>query len=269
MRVSVIGGRGFIGKALCEYLVDQGCDVYAPARGSLEKPLIGWGRVVWAAGLTANFRQMPIETVQSHVSDLANLLHTGGLNGLVYLSSTRVYQRSAKTSEKTPLPCLSTDPSDLYNLSKLMGESLSLNAGVEAVKIARLSNVIGPHEARRATFLGALCREAQNGEIELQSAPDSCKDYLWINDAVAYLGALTLDDQIGVFNIASGKQTKHMEWVNAIAGEVSAEIKFDTNAPSGGFAPINVQKLHAIYGPAQTNPIEKVSQIAEKPKLGW
>lgn len=261
MRVSVIGARGFIGRALCGVLREAGCDVHAPARDEMQRPKGGWGRLIWAAGLTANFRQKPMETIQAHVSDLTHLLQGGGVESLLYLSSTRVYQRSAHTFEDVPLPCLSTDPSDLYNLSKLMGESLCLNAGIEQVKIARLSNIIGAGEAARMTFIGALCREAQAGQITLQSATASEKDYLWISDATTYLSAMALDDQSGVFNVASGVQLRHDDWANAIAGATGAQVNADIASPDGGFAPIDVTKLQAHYGPAKINLLEKIKAI--------
>lgn len=267
MKVSVIGARGFIGSALCAALKEAGCDIHAPARDDMQRPKGGWGRLVWAAGLTANFRQKPMETIQAHVSDLAQLLQGGGVDSLMYLSSTRVYQRCAQTSEEVPLACLSTDPSDLYNLSKLMGESLCLNAGVEQVKIARLSNIIGAGEAARATFIGALCREAQAGQITLQSAPASEKDYLWISDAAAYLSAMALDDHCGVFNVASGVQIRHHDWANAIAGATNAQVKTDITAPDGGFVAINVTKLQAHYGPAKINLLEKIEAITRSPQM--
>ena len=48
-----------------------------------------------------------------------------GVDQLLFLSSTQVYL-IADTHETAPLSCLSVEASDLYNLSKLLGESLVL-----------------------------------------------------------------------------------------------------------------------------------------------
>lgn len=263
MKISVIGARGFIGKALCAELERQGHDIHAPARDQQSSPAGGWGHLVWAAGLTANFRERPFDTVQAHVSDLMNVLRSGSCDSLLYLSSTRVYQRSADTFEDAELPCLSSDPSDLYNLSKLMGESLCLNAGVPRVKVARLSNILGPCEADRATFVGALSREAAAGQITLQTAPSSAKDYLWISDAAHYLAAMAVDDTVGIFNVARGAQIPHEAWATAIAGQFGATVNSASSAVDGGFLPISVRKLQSLYGAAKVDPLQQVAKITQ------
>ncbi len=261
MRFSLIGAGGFIGKALGRVLKAAGHEVHTPSKGEFVPPKGGWGRVVWAAGLTANFRQRPLATVQAHVSDLERLLRGGELEALLYLSSTRVYLRSSVTNEEVALPCLSSHPSDLYNLSKLMGEALSLSLPNLPVQIARLSNIVGPGEAQRSTFIGALCREAQQGQIRMQSALYSSKDYLWIDDCIKYLAKMAQDDTTGIFNVASGKQTTHAEWAHAIAVAYGAQVRHDPNDPDGGFAPIAIKKLHAMYGPSTTDPLTQIDAI--------
>ena len=53
----------------------------------------------------------------------------------------------------------SNDPGDLYNISKLMGESLVLNDSRNGFRVARISNVVGPSQPS-ATFIGSLLNES-------------------------------------------------------------------------------------------------------------
>ena len=64
---------------------------------------------------------------------------------MLLLSSTRVYARSENTDELVqPLPCLSSDPSDLYNLSKLMGEALVLQDPRPGMKAGSARSAAAP-----------------------------------------------------------------------------------------------------------------------------
>jgi nucleoside-diphosphate-sugar epimerase len=263
MKVTVVGNAGFIGGALARKLRATGCDMYLPSRADLADgaPKGGWGMLVWAAGLTASFRQRPFDTVRAHVSDLATLLAGRLPDGVVYLSSTRVYMRASGTLETAAVPSYSADPSDLYNISKLMGESLCLNSGLDRVKIARLSNIIGPNEGARDTFLGALCREAKQGRILVQTDPASQKDYLWIEDAANYLAAMTTGDESGVFNVARGVQTSHQEWADAIARASGVAVSYLPSAPPGGFPAIDTRHLVQNYGPPDIDPLDRITEI--------
>lgn len=268
MRISVVGGRGFIGQAVVQALragvgAGVGAEILLPDRAALAAgaPFGGWGMMVWAAGLTADFRQRPFDTVAAHVGDLSRVISRGGVEGILYFSSTRVYMRAAAANEVEALPTLPMDPSDLYNLTKLAGEALCLSAGLARVKIARLSNIIGPREATRRTFLGALCREALAGQIVLQSAPHSVKDYLWIDDAAAILAQMATDDSEGIFNVASGRQIAHLTWAQALSHHTKAALEIPDLLPETSFAPIDITRMAARYGPARHDPLNYLSTM--------
>src|SRR3989442_14364126 len=95
---TVVGGRGFIGGHLVRHLQSLGHTCQVPARG--ERPAEP-AHVIYAAGLTGDFRQKPFETVRAHVSDLVALLHHGSFDSFLYLSSTRVYAGQERTEEET------------------------------------------------------------------------------------------------------------------------------------------------------------------------
>lgn len=263
MRVSVAGGSGFIGTALVACLREMGAEVAVPDRAALAggPPPGGWGMMVWAAGLTADFRQRPLDTVAAHVADLNAVIGRGGMEGILYLSSTRVYQRADRASEAAALPCRSEDPSDLYNLTKLTGEALCLSSGVGRVKIARLSNVTGPGEAARQTFLGALCREARAGGITLQSAPGSLKDYLWIDDAARVLAGMATDDSTGILNVAGGRQIAHRDWAVTLARQAGAALEMPDGLPETSFPPIETARMCRRYGPVRIDPLNRAAEL--------
>ena len=115
-RITVLGAQGLIGSQILHYLQQRGVDTFAPAKHDeriFTEPL---GQVIYCIGLTADFRQRPLETVEAHVCLLRRLLATAQFESLTYLSSTRVYAQSDDTSENANLVVNPNQASDLYNL---------------------------------------------------------------------------------------------------------------------------------------------------------
>ncbi|QBK06329.1 NAD-dependent epimerase/dehydratase family protein [Hylemonella gracilis] len=222
--------------------------VHAPVRGDAslyQRPL---GHVIYAIGLTADFRQRPYDTVQAHVSLLAEVLQRTDFESLLYLSSTRVYGRASHGREDAPLPMLAQDPSDLYNLSKLMGESLCLHGGRSGVRVVRLSNVVGGDDEDSANFVPSLLREARAGRIVLQTALDSAKDYIHIDDVAELLPRIAAQGRERLYNVASGVQTLHKQWVQQLTMQTGCAVEVMPNAPTTHFAPIDTQRIRTEFG---------------------
>lgn len=240
---TVLGATGVIGRHLVHVLCNAGKEVYAPTRDDEKmwcKPL---GHVIYAIGLTADFRQRPFETVEAHVSLLARVLQGADFESLLYLSSTRVYSGATSSHEGALLRVQPDNPSDLYNLSKLMGESLCHATQRASVRIARLSNVVGDQEVGSDNFLPTLMREARAGRIVLRSAPSSAKDYIHIDDVAALLPRIATLGRERIYNVASGIQVSHAEWTEQLARITGCAVEYQKDAPPQGFIPIDNRRL--------------------------
>lgn len=248
MNWTVLGATGVIGQHLTARLRAAGHTVDTPPRGDAglcRRPL---GHVIYAVGLTADFRQRPYDTVQAHVTLLSELLQRADFSSLLYLSSTRVYARAAIGREDADLTVQPQDPSDLYNLSKLMGESLCLNCGSPDVRVARLSNVVGGADGDSANFVPSLVREARTGRIVLQTAPDSAKDYIHIEDVADLLPRIALHGRERLYNVASGVQTRHAQWVDQLAAQTGCQVEVAAGAPTVRFAEIDIARIRHEFG---------------------
>jgi nucleoside-diphosphate-sugar epimerase len=247
MSWTVLGASGVIGRQLVARLRADGQVVSTPERGDpglYQRPL---GQVIYAIGLTADFRQRPYDTVQAHVSLLAELLQRADFTSLLYLSSTRVYARAASGREDADLCVQPQDPSDLYNLSKLMGESLCLNSGRTGVRVVRLSNVVGGEDADSTNFVPSLLREARSGRIVLQTAPDSAKDYIHIDDVAELLPRIAAQGREHLYNVASGVQTRHAQWTEQLQRQTGCRVEVAPSAPTVSFVPIDISRLRREF----------------------
>lgn len=248
--VTVLGASGFIGRHLIARLRADGMPFEAPARqdaGLLQRPL---GHVIYAIGLTSDFRSRPLDTVEAHVCLLRSLLAQGDFESLTYLSSTRVYAGAADTRESATLAVNPNDPSDLYNLSKLMGESLCLHGGRASARVARLSNIVGLRDTPDS-FIDQLLEEgAREGAITLRTALSSRKDYLYIDDAVSQILAISRSDATGIFNVANGSGVENREIAACIQDKLGYRATVAPDAPEWAFADIDVTRTQGLCGMA-------------------
>ena len=251
--ITVLGCTGWIGSALVGELQRQG----RPVRGVGRAELGDWlshsdplGPVIYAIGLTADFRERPYATVEAHVGLLSKVLQKPGLERFVYLSSSRVYGRSTTTVETAALPCLSSDPSDLYNLSKLLGEALVLQDPRPGLVAVRLSNVIGPGQPL-STFVGALLHEArQHNVVTIQQPADWAKDYVSLKDVVRLLLEIAQGGRQRLYNLGRGQNTSHGEVASWLEGQ-GPTVRFASEALAGlGFPPLDTGRLTAEFSPA-------------------
>jgi nucleoside-diphosphate-sugar epimerase len=256
MRFTILGSTGFIGSRVAALATAGGHEVVRPAR---DESLDGreLGHVIYAIGVTADFRRRPHDTVTAHVTKLQEVLTRASFESLVYLSSTRVYSRCAlgsesgdgppAVSEDTPIPVLSSDFNDLYNLSKLMGESLALTAGPR-VRVARLSNVVGA-DFHSDNFLMSILRDSLLlGRVELKTALESAKDYISVEDVARTVLRLGVEGRQPIYNVAAGFNTTHREIQRQLAECTGAAITVKDGSPVIRFPVIDISRLRSDLG---------------------
>lgn len=246
MKATVFGAQGFIGRHLTQYLCGQGWDVLALGRGAEPPEGQSLGHVFYCIGLTADFRTRPFETIEAHVSLAAEILQQARYDSFLYCSSTRIYAGCAEAAESARLTVAPSDPGDLYNLSKLMGEAACLAVGRPEVRVARLSNVFGADDVSD-NFLTSVLRDAvTQGRVTLQSSPASAKDYVAVEDVAAALAGIAVHGRERIYNVAAGRNTSNAELLAAIQAATGCEVIAATDKESQVFPLIIVDRLRAL-----------------------
>jgi nucleoside-diphosphate-sugar epimerase len=261
---TILGAAGFIGAALVAWLESRGCVVHAVTRASLPAMFAARrqaGHVIDCIGLTGDFRVRPLDTAEAHVGLVARCLSQLQFESFLLLSSTRVYSRAAITYEDAVLPTLPSDPSDLYNVTKLAGEALCLADSRATSRVARLSNVYGPGMPAE-TFLGQVLHEgARAGSVMFRQSANSAKDYVNIDAVVRLLPEITARGRHRLYNIAAGTNTSHGEIADCLHSYAGWRTGFAPDAPSLRNAPIETARITGEFGPISS------SLIADLPSL--
>ncbi|MGZ5595837.1 MAG: NAD-dependent epimerase/dehydratase family protein [Usitatibacter sp.] len=247
MRFTVFGARGFIGSALAQHLRARGHEVQAPSRDAGEVADTELGHVVYAIGLTGDFRGRPFDTVDAHVGTLARLMRGASYESWLYLSSTRLYGTDAARSPRTEDEPVTVAPGadSLYDLSKLLGEALCL--ALPRTRVARLSNVYGAGLGTE-NFLGAIVDEIRrSGEATIREAPGSSKDYVALAAIVPLLEAIALRGRERIYNVASGHPLTHRELADRLGELTGATVRFAPGAPERAFPRIDVTRIEREF----------------------
>jgi nucleoside-diphosphate-sugar epimerase len=258
--VTVLGGRGFVGRHLVAHLCELGHTCWVPERNDptlFNRPL---GLVFYCIGLTANFREQPFATVDAHIGVLRDVLERADFDQLIYLSSTRVYDGCETTTEDQPLRVRPGSPDHLYNLSKLMGESLTLSSD-KPCRVVRLSNVVGS-DMGTTNFLGSVLKEAADtGAVCFKTGAQSSKDYIQIDDVVRGLIAIARHGSHAIYNLASGINLSHGELAVWLENQ-GVDVTFLPGAPTTQFPPISLHRLQHSFGSSYTPTLTNLELFA-------
>jgi len=243
MKFTILGSSGFVGSHLTSYFSQLGISCYTPLRNDPSIFEDDLGHLVYCIGLTADFRQQPFNTVKAHVCYLLNILENAHFESLLYLSSTRVYLSSKTTNEDRSLRVNPIDKDDLYNISKIMGESLCLSSNRPNIRVIRLSNVYGS-DYKSTNFLTSIIQEAViNKKVVLRSSLESAKDYVSIDDVVALIPQISIKGKCCVYNVASGINVSNQILLANLQELTGCKVEVLPNAKSIIFPEIDISRI--------------------------
>jgi nucleoside-diphosphate-sugar epimerase len=245
MKLTVVGARSFIGSAVAELARARGVEVLVVPHDAV--PPQALGVVVYCSGLAWGADQQPEAAYRLHVSEPLALLATRRFDRFLYLSSTRVYDRSASTDETAALFVDPLDPHGVYPASKIAGEAALLSASDKTVAL-RLSNVFGPNLTAKV-FLSDIIRQAvETGRIQIRTALGSSKDYVSVDDVADLVLRIAGGSRQRVYNVAAGHNTTHQQIIDAIAAVLPVEVSVTQDAPLAVAQTIDIRRVRDEFG---------------------
>lgn len=247
---TVFGGDGFVGRHVCLRLRELGYEVRKAPRDETALQGKSLGHVIYAIGVTGDFRQRTRDTIEAHAAKLARLLASTHFDSWLYLSSTRIYRgidSIEPVDEEVWLP-VRPDADTVYDLSKLLGEAICLGTGVPKVRIARLSHVYGKGQGRQS-FLGALLHELESERsLVITESAESRRDFIAVQDVAEALIRIALQGCARIYNLASGKMITNAALAEAIARTSGYPVRFAGNSACHRSPPISVARLQHEFG---------------------
>jgi nucleoside-diphosphate-sugar epimerase len=245
---TVIGAQGYIGSRLCRHLNSLGTAVLEIDRFDTSRHAgHNLGHVIFAGGVTADFRKRPFDTINAHVSAVAEILQRAAFTSFLYLSSTRVYQGTVSAVEDAELRLSISDPLQLYNASKLAGEALCLTLPDPNIRVARLSNVYGADDTSENFLIEIMRAAITDGHLTLRTALESEKDFVSVADVVAILPRLAAGGRERLYNVASGRNISYGDIADALRNLTGCTIDVEPGSPAVMFPEISIARLQKEF----------------------
>ena len=260
--ITILGSSGFIGSHLVKKLRELDMPYFSPARDD-ELSNKELGDVIYCVGVRSVFTTKPFETVNAHVCKLLKVLQQCEFDSFLYLSSARLYKSQVEVArEENPIQVDPSDPTDLYNISKAMGESLSLTCG-RKIRVARLSRVYGGDFAS-SNFLSAVLNEAlSTNKVTLHTSLDAESDYVSIDDVVDALLKIALGGNYQIYNVASGMRVSNRVLMERISDLSGCEIEVAPKPSQTTFPQISIDRIKGEFGFTPASILDDMERLVE------
>lgn len=258
--VAIVGGRGYLGQALYDYLTGRGihCWIvgrqsaievgqvsapqYRSSSPSLEKSISGASTVVHVATVTtpavgAENPNLDVENIRFTLS-LLNACSNEKVKHLIYASSggTVYGETKAPVDEQHP-----TNPKCSYAIAKTACEQylrLFASTSPTMVTVLRIGNLFGGRQIKKGgqgvvSYLVSQIVRTQ----EVALFGNTVRDYVYIDDVTgAFHSAMEHSRQFSIYNISTGVGTYLVD----LAKIVARMLKKEARLVVGGLRPYDV-----------------------------
>jgi nucleoside-diphosphate-sugar epimerase len=241
MKFTILGANGFLGSNIKNHLLENNFECYMPNIRKEDISNKSLGHVIYAVG-SVDFMNIN-KIVESHVCTLKNILDNCNFESFLYISTGRFYRNSKSTIETEKIEIDMNDKSNLYDISKLLGESYCLSSKKENIRIIRPSLVIGTNTPKNLFLPSIILDALLKGEITLNSSLESQRDYIRIQDFVKIIPDISLKGKEKIYNIAHGKNIKTKDIVNEIVKLTDCSVNVIKNSPQNSSPEINIDRI--------------------------
>ena len=275
--ILLVGGTGFIGRALAASFAAEGWEVHVLSRKpaldlpagvqahvgdqgdkALLNPLLArCAHVIHLASATTPGDTVWSPSAEAEASLIPALRFLDCFQGypesrVIFVSTGGALYGNAEGAHETTLPL----PGSYHGAGKVALEAFFSVLGQRrpgGLTILRPSNVYGPGQALRAGFgiIPSLLQRARDGgTVTIWGDGSSVRDYLYIDDMVAAC-RLALDGPSGVYNIGAGVGTSLndlMQQVTEITGRVLLVERRPSRASDIRRIVLDVASAGAILG---------------------
>ncbi|AVT39661.1 NAD-dependent epimerase/dehydratase family protein [Plantactinospora sp. BB1] len=225
MRILVLGGTVFLGRAVARHALAAGHDVTCAARGSSGDPVDGvrFVRVDRAdpaglAALTGDFDAVvDVARHPGHVRHAVAAL-AGRVGHFTFVSTGSVYADTATVGQRVdtapllaPAPPDAEDPelsAESYGACKVTCEQLVTEAfGADRVFVCRAGLIVGPEDPS-GRFEYWVRRAARGGEVLAPGSPDDAVQLVDVRDLAAWIVAAAERGLTGTYDGTGAPTTR-------------------------------------------------------------
>ena len=177
---------------------------------------------------------VPVKKVNKNIN-FAKKVNIGGTKNIInevnkkksikwffFSSSSHVYQFNNKEVRETSIK----KPFSIYGKTKLEAEKFIEKKINKKIKfcVGRIFSLEGKNKAKSYFLPGLLKKIRKNKVIEIDL--NQFRDFIHVDDVAEAVVILLKKEQVGIYNIASGKKTRFYELINLFSKLLKRKIKF-------------------------------------------
>ena len=177
---------------------------------------------------------VPVKKVNKNIN-FAKKVNIGGTKNIIneinkkksikwffFSSSSHVYQFNNKEVRETSIK----KPFSIYGKTKLEAEKFIEKKINKKIKfcVGRIFSLEGKNKAKSYFLPGLLKKIRKNKVIEIDL--NQFRDFIHVDDVAGAIVILLKKEQVGIYNIASGKKTRFYELINLFSKLLKRKIKF-------------------------------------------
>ena len=177
---------------------------------------------------------VPVKKVNKNIN-FAKKVNIGGTKNIIneinkkksikwffFSSSSHVYQFDNKKVRETSIK----KPFSIYGKTKLEAEKFIEKKINKKIKfcVGRIFSLEGKNKAKSYFLPGLLKKIRKNKVIEIDL--NQFRDFIHVDDVAEAVVILLKKEQVGIYNIASGKKTRFYELINLFSKLLKRKIKF-------------------------------------------
>tara|TARA_B100001029_G_C15035833_1_gene440071 strand:- start:49 stop:849 length:801 start_codon:yes stop_codon:yes gene_type:complete len=241
-KYTIFGHTGFLGKNIVRYLKNNNQNCFLPKKKQFlfSKNL---NNIIYCIGEDNVFNN-PINSIEANLKILTQIITKNKFESFLYISTTRLYLNSDKTSEDDIIKINPFSKEYFFNCLKLASENFCLSQNNKKIKIVRLSNLYGHFFKSQKYLLPTLLRDSVNKKIiNLNINKNSKKNYLNVDDAIKIIIKIATKGKNRLYNVASDKQYS----LNIIAKKIqkitNCKIKYKNQNIKYNEPIINIKKI--------------------------
>ncbi|MBI1971590.1 MAG: NAD-dependent epimerase/dehydratase family protein [Candidatus Wildermuthbacteria bacterium] len=248
-KILITGGKGFIGSRLKDRLASEGNEVSVAdlpdvdicSGGLFDAFEKAQPDVVFHLAAQTDVRvsnEQPAKDARVNIMGSLNVLDASrkiGVKKIVFASSAAVYGKAALFP--TPEDAVPSHPSP-YGMAKAAAENYfayyleHFNLPFVALRFA---NVYGPGQ-KGVSVVGSFFERVLSGqEVVIHGDGNQTRDFVFVKDIVNGCILAVESDAVGVYNLATGKETSLKELLISIENitGMTARVRFNKNESGG------------------------------------
>ncbi|MCT4643199.1 MAG: NAD-dependent epimerase/dehydratase family protein [Bacteriovoracaceae bacterium] len=254
-KILLIGSNGLVGKALQKELNKYPeFEITLYQKSNLKQELKKYyDNIIYCAGDNRSNLESVLNSIEAHNTILSKFLISNNFSHLTYFSSTRIYGEKC-TSIKNSININFQDPRIFFNLTKLLGESIT-QFSKKPICIIRPSNIYGL-TTTSPLFLPTITRHAiEKKLVNMFVSPSYSKDYINVKDVAKHTITLMASNKTGTYNLASGKNVTAKDISEVLVKYTDTEIIWHKPITQEQFTPIDISKTQKIIKNYETSSV--------------